>query len=114
MKARASGFMPAPDGYIARSPWWWSTTIDRWAKVRPGRGHSSNATKKMFQHEDEGEGALTAGQLDVTRGLVEGGCSTTSLVSPTLMTTSEGAASIDNTYPTAITPESQGDSQDHA
>lgn len=25
---------PAPDGQFGRSPWWWSTTIDRWDKGR--------------------------------------------------------------------------------
>jgi hypothetical protein len=38
MKARDPLFMPEPDGYIAKSPWWWSTTIDRWNKKRPARG----------------------------------------------------------------------------
>lgn len=29
------GSLPEPDGYMARSPWWWSTTLDAW--TRPGR-----------------------------------------------------------------------------
>jgi hypothetical protein len=45
MKARP-GFAPEPDGYVGRSPWWWSATIDRWDKKRPGRGRPSNASKK--------------------------------------------------------------------
>ena len=26
----ARGQMPPADGYIGRSPWWWSTTIREW------------------------------------------------------------------------------------
>ena len=29
------GSLPKPDGYVGRSPWWWSTTLDGWQ--RPGR-----------------------------------------------------------------------------
>lgn len=29
------GSLPPPDGYTARSPWWWSSTLDTWQ--RPGR-----------------------------------------------------------------------------
>jgi hypothetical protein len=41
MADRAQYGFPAPDGHIGRSPWWWSTTIDKWNKHRagnPGRG----------------------------------------------------------------------------
>lgn len=30
---------PAPDGqYDGRTPWWWSTTVERWMANRPGAG----------------------------------------------------------------------------
>lgn len=31
---RARGSLPAPDGYIGRSPWWWKSTIDSWQETR--------------------------------------------------------------------------------
>lgn len=31
----ARGQMPAADGYVGRSPWWWSTTIKAWRTVYP-------------------------------------------------------------------------------
>lgn len=33
----ATGF-PEPDGYFGRSPWWYSTTVDRWDAHRRRRG----------------------------------------------------------------------------
>lgn len=36
----ARGQMPAPDGRIGRSPWWWSTTITQWD--RPGQGRRTD------------------------------------------------------------------------
>lgn len=39
-------FMPAPDGYVGRSPWWWSTTVVRWNKDRPRRGWQGSKAKK--------------------------------------------------------------------
>lgn len=30
--------MPAPDGYLGRSPWWTPATIDTWAASRAGQG----------------------------------------------------------------------------
>ena len=38
MRSRNPHFMPEPDGRIGNSPWWWSGTIKRWDKNRPGRG----------------------------------------------------------------------------
>ena len=35
-KAVVRGSLPPPDGFVGRSPWWWSTTLDGWQ--RPGRG----------------------------------------------------------------------------
>ena len=32
------GQMPAPDGYVGRTPWWWETTITTWQAKRPGAG----------------------------------------------------------------------------
>ena len=38
MADRAHYDFPQPDGHIGRSPWWWSTTIDRWRKKHPAGG----------------------------------------------------------------------------
>lgn len=35
---RARFAFPDPDGVIGRSPWWWQSTITRWAAGRPGQG----------------------------------------------------------------------------
>lgn len=45
------GSMPPPDGVLGRSPWWWSSTIERWIAERPGVGfnertHGPRATPK--------------------------------------------------------------------
>ena len=32
------GFIPEPDGYVGKSPWWWPETIQEWRASRPGRG----------------------------------------------------------------------------
>lgn len=29
---------PEPDGFVGRSPWWWSDRIEAWRDARPGRG----------------------------------------------------------------------------
>lgn len=39
------GFMPEPDGYISRSPWWWASVIKEWDKDRPARGWQGHKTK---------------------------------------------------------------------
>ena len=31
---RQRGVLPEPDGHVGRSPWWYSTTIDRWDAKR--------------------------------------------------------------------------------
>ena len=39
------GSLPKPDGYVGRSPWWWSSTLDEWQ--RPGRtGRPRKVTEK--------------------------------------------------------------------
>ena len=35
---RARGRMPAEDGTIGNSPWWWEDTITEWEQERPGQG----------------------------------------------------------------------------
>ena len=35
---RARGQMPAPDGVLGRTPWWWSDTITEWHAERRGQG----------------------------------------------------------------------------
>ena len=35
---RLRGAIPAPDGYVGRTPWWWAKTITRWLAERPSRG----------------------------------------------------------------------------
>jgi len=37
---------PQPDGYLGRTPWWWSDTIDEWAAARPGRGVGGGRPRK--------------------------------------------------------------------
>lgn len=32
----SQGRMPAPDGRVGGSPWWWDTTITAWLAARPG------------------------------------------------------------------------------
>lgn len=41
------GFMPEPDGFIGRSPWWWASTILAWAEDRPQRGWQGHKSKKF-------------------------------------------------------------------
>lgn len=39
------GQAPPKDGqYDARTPWWWSTTVQRWIDARPGRGWRRKAS----------------------------------------------------------------------
>jgi hypothetical protein len=42
-KAVVRGSLPPPDGFVGRSPWWWSTTLDGWA--RPGRGRRTKTER---------------------------------------------------------------------
>ena len=30
------GYMPTPDGYVGRTPWWWESTVREWVSNRPG------------------------------------------------------------------------------
>lgn len=46
MADRARYGFPDPDGRLGRSPWWWSTTIDKWVKGRPGQGAGAGRPKK--------------------------------------------------------------------
>jgi hypothetical protein len=39
---RQRGTMPAPDGTLGNSPWWWETTIAAWAASRRPRGQQSS------------------------------------------------------------------------
>lgn len=43
---RAQKRLPAPDGRVGRTPWWWATTIDVWQANRPGRGRAGIPRKK--------------------------------------------------------------------
>lgn len=43
---RAQKRLPAPDGMVGRTPWWWATTIDVWQAARPGRGRAGIPRKK--------------------------------------------------------------------
>lgn len=43
----SAGRMPAPDGHVGAAPWWWSSTIDRYAKDRaagPGQNWRKGLT----------------------------------------------------------------------
>jgi hypothetical protein len=33
--------IPAPSGYLGRTPWWDRQVIDSWIAVRPGRGRQA-------------------------------------------------------------------------
>ena len=35
---RSRGLFPEPDGQLGRTVWWLASTIEAWAKDRPGRG----------------------------------------------------------------------------
>jgi predicted DNA-binding transcriptional regulator AlpA len=43
------GDMPEPDGHLARSPWWWSSTIDAWQPTRPGKGAGAGRPRKVAE-----------------------------------------------------------------
>lgn len=40
------GRAPAPDGYTGRTPTWRASTVDEWAKTRPGRGAGGGRPRK--------------------------------------------------------------------
>lgn len=44
---------PAPDGYTGRTPTWRASTVDEWAKTRPGRGVGGGAGKHKARQQDQ-------------------------------------------------------------
>ena len=58
------GSLPKPDGYIGRSPWWWSTTLDGW--TRPGRAGRPPKDDTMPQRQ------VPAGRARPGRETVQG------------------------------------------
>jgi hypothetical protein len=38
--------LPAPDGYLGRTPWWYRSTIEQWARERPLRGQRGRGRPK--------------------------------------------------------------------
>lgn len=38
------GYMPAPDGHVGRTPWWWKSTVDTWLANRPGQAWRKGKT----------------------------------------------------------------------
>jgi hypothetical protein len=46
MADRAQYGFPEPDGQVGQSKWWWSTTIDRWVRSRPGKGAGAGRPPK--------------------------------------------------------------------
>ena len=49
-RAAKYGF-PEPDGRIGGRPWWWSTTIEKWRKNRPGQGAGAGRPRKKPAEE---------------------------------------------------------------
>lgn len=43
---RARYGFPEPDGRIGGRPWWWSTTITKWQRTRPGKGAGAGRPSK--------------------------------------------------------------------
>jgi predicted DNA-binding transcriptional regulator AlpA len=39
---RVRGTIPAPDGYLGRTPWWERSTIETWLAERPKRGRPAH------------------------------------------------------------------------
>lgn len=39
-KYKMRGRLPTPDGVLGRSPWWYTSTIEKWQRTRPRRGYS--------------------------------------------------------------------------
>ncbi len=40
------GTAPQPDEYVGRTPRWRESTVDRWARARPGRGVGGGRPRK--------------------------------------------------------------------
>ena len=38
--------LPAPDGYLGRTPWWYRSTIQQWVRERPLRGQRGRGRPK--------------------------------------------------------------------
>lgn len=49
---RAKYGFPEPDGHLGQSPWWWSTTIERWAAKRPGKGTGAGRPRKTKEEAE--------------------------------------------------------------
>lgn len=46
------GDLPAPDGRISNTPYWYQATIEKWEETRPGRGgHNKEAHKRNLVAE---------------------------------------------------------------
>lgn len=43
----ARGVIPAPDGYLGRTPWWKRRTIEKWQASRPGQGKGGGRPRKQ-------------------------------------------------------------------
>ena len=54
---------PQPDGYLGRTPWWWSDTIDGWAAARPGRGVGGGRPRKATHEAGVASEKLKDGTL---------------------------------------------------
>lgn len=46
-KYASDGRLPAPDGRLGVTPWWWPATIRAWQKARPGRGVGGGRPRKV-------------------------------------------------------------------
>lgn len=55
---RRRGAIPEPDGYTARSPWWFRKTINRWMRDRPAAGWNP-ATHDHLRHTHGGTNGTT-------------------------------------------------------
>lgn len=53
---------PDPDGYLGRTPWWWSTTIDTWAASRPGKGAGAGRPRRKPAAAPAGDKQHRAGR----------------------------------------------------
>lgn len=51
------GSIPPPDGMLGRSPWWWSSTIERWLADRPGVGSEPGHQRNAHQRRVHANGA---------------------------------------------------------
>ena len=46
------GTVPVPDGYLGRTPWWWSGTIEAWLPTRPPPSLHRSAKEKRPRPSD--------------------------------------------------------------